>query len=329
MTKRFLVTGATGFIGSYLTRQLVSQGARVRVLARRPSRLPADVAGKLDVIVGDVCDGDAVRRAVRDVDVVLHLAACARAWCQERNEYRAVNVGAVHLLLEEAVAADVESLVHVSTILTLPPFRRAEIRGRALRPTPYERTKEEGDALVEQYAAHGLRAVIVHPTRVYGPGPLNDANAVTRAIGLYLAGRLRVRLADDDVLANYVHAADVADGITRAAALGRSGDHYVLGGENISFQGLLRLVSELAGRERRMVSLPPTMALAAARAAEAWGYIGGTAPITPAWVRVFLEDRRAEIAPARNILGYAPRPLREGLVETIAWLGTAAPGRVA
>lgn len=329
MTKRYLVTGATGFIGSYLTRQLVSQGMRVRVLARRPSRLPADLAWKLDVIAGDVCDGDVVRRAVRDVDVVLHLAACARAWCHERNEYRAVNVNAVRHLLAAAAAADVESFVHVSTILTLPPFRGAGIQGRALRPTPYERTKRKGDALVEQYAAHGRRAVIVHPTRVYGPGPLNDANAVTKTVGLYLAGRLRVRLADDDVLANYVHAADVADGIARAAVFGRSGDHYVLGGENISFHGFLRLVSELAGTERRTVSLPAAMALAAACAAEAWGYLGGTAPITPAWVRVFLEDRRADIAPAREVLGYAPRSLREGLAETIAWLGTAAPRKVA
>jgi nucleoside-diphosphate-sugar epimerase len=138
-----------------------------------------------------------------------------------------------------------------------------------------------------------------------------------------------VRLADDGVLANYVHAADVADGIARAAAFGRSGDHYVLGGENISVQGFLRLVSELAGAERRMVSLPAAMALAAARVAEAWGYLGGTAPITPAWVRVFLEDRRADIAPAKDVLGYAPRSLREGLAETIAWLGTATPRKVA
>lgn len=321
MTDRVLVTGGTGFIGTYLLRQLVARDLRVRVLARCPARLPNDIAGSLDVIAGDICDARAVKRAVHGVDTVLHLAACARAWCRDRSEYQAVNVEAVRTLLGVAADVGVQRFVHVSTILALPPFRDAALRGAAAGPTPYEVTKQRGDGLVEAYAADGRHAAIVHPTRVYGPDPLTDANAVTKAIWLYLTGRLRVRLADGDVLANYVHAADVADGIMRAATYGRTGEHYVLGGdENISFHGLLDLVSEIAGTRRRVLPLPRSVALAAARAAEAWGYLGGMAPITPRWIRVFLEDRRASVERSRSVLGYAPRPLREGLTETIAWL---------
>src|SRR2546426_8456040 len=102
--------------------------------------------------------------------------------------------------------------------------------------SPYEATKRAGERLVEAYALSGRHAVIVHPARVYGPGPCNDANALTRVIDLYLRGRFRVRLEDGDVLGSYVHAADVADGIRRAAHAGRPGAHYVLGGENLSFR---------------------------------------------------------------------------------------------
>jgi len=229
----------------------------------------------------------------------------------------------VGTLLEEAERQAVDRLVHVSTILTLPAYRTAPINGRSKFPTPYETTKAAGERLVEAYAAAGRHAVIVHPTRVYGPGPLHDANGVTKAIALYLRGRLRLRLADGDALGSYVHVDDVAEGIIRAAVRGHTGAHYVLGGENASFRELLALVSRVTGVHRRVLAIPPKVALVAARATEVWGMFGGQVPITPGWVRVLLEDRRATFERAHADLGYTPRLLEAGLTQTLAWL---APG---
>ena len=322
---RTLVTGATGFIGSYVLRQLLADGVATRVLVRRPELLPADVRARVDVVRGDMRDRAAVWAAVGKGgrDTVLHLAACARAWSRDPAEFTAVNVDAVETLLEACYAAGVERLVHVSTILTLPPRRPAPVTGLAARPTAYEASKRAGERLVESYAAAGRHAVIVHPARVYGPGPCNDANAVTRVIDLYRRGRFRVRLDDGDVLGSYVHAADVADGIRRAAAAGRSGAHYVLGGDNLSFRTFLALVGELTRVRRRVVALPRPAALAAGYLALWCGRLGGAAPITPGWIRVFLEDRPADIEPARRDLGYVARPVRAGVAETIAWLCAA------
>ena len=321
MNGPILVTGATGFIGSYLLPLLDAAGARVRVLVRDPGLLDPAMRPRLDIRVGDIRDA-AAGRAVDDVDTVLHLAACARAWMPERAAYRSVNVEAVEALLDACGRSGVRRLVHVSTILTMPPYRPAEHVGGAARPTPYEQTKLEGERLVEAYARAGHHAVIVHPTRVFGPGPFTDANAVTRAVSLFLRGRLRVRLADGGALSNYAYVADVAAGIVLAAQRGRSGAHYVLGGDNASFEGFLDLVSELGGVHRRVVALPPAVALGVARMAESWGRLGGTAPITPRFVHVFLEDRRADLTVTRQELGYRPRSLREGLATTIAWLRT-------
>src|SRR3989475_596738 len=241
--------------------------------------------------------------AVRGADAGLHLAACARAWSRDPGEFTAVNVHTVERLLEFAYAADVGRLVHVSTVLTLPPGLPAGLDGLAARLTPYEESKRAGGRLVESYAAAGRHAVIVHPTRVYGAGPRNDAHAVTRALALYLRGRFRVRLDDGDVLASYVHAADVADGIRRAARAGRSGAHYVLGGENLSFRAFLGPGGGVLGRRRQVGAVPRAAALAAGDAALLWGRLGGDVAITPGWVRVFLQHRPADVEPARSDLG--------------------------
>ncbi len=320
MSRVTLVTGATGFIGRYVVQQLLDRGRAVRVLVRRPEALPEPARRQVEVVAGDVRDEAALAQAVRGAHTILHLAACAKAWSRDPGEFLAVNVRAVGNLLQLAEAEGVERLVHVSTILTLPPYKAAWINGRSQDLTPYELSKRIGERLVEGYATSGRHAAIVHPTRVYGPGPLHDANGVTRAVALYHRGRLRFRLADDDALGSYVHAEDVAAGVILAAERGRPGAHYVLGGENASFRRLLDMVAGLAGTRRRVVALSPRLGLAVARATELWGRLGGDFVLPPGWVRILLEDRRADIEPVRWELGYRPRPLMDGLRQTIAWL---------
>lgn len=325
-----LITGATGFVGGRLIGQLLAAGRRVRVLVRDPRRLPDGSRRRVEIVEGDLRDPAAVDRAVEGARTVLHLAAVARAWAPDPAIYQEVNVAGVARLLEAAARHGVARLVHVSTILTLPPYLPAPVTGPARRPTPYERSKREGEELVERYAELDGNAVMVHPTRVYGPGPLTDANGVTVALRSYLRGRLRVRIADGGVLANYVHVADVAAGIRLAAERGRRGAHYVLGGrENVSFPGLLEETARLARVRRVVLPIPPEAALLAGRLGELWGVLTGSTSLTRRWVRVFLEDRRVDIGPASRELGYAPRRLADGLGETVRWLQRGAPPRVA
>lgn len=316
MSHPVVVTGATGLIGTHLVGQLLAEGARVRVLVRSPASLAEDWRGRVEVAVGDIRDPRAVERALSGARTVLHLAALARAWARDPSIFTETNVHAVRHLLEAARRHRVERLVHVSTALTLGFGRRSP--GAA---TPYERSKLAGERLVEAYARDGGHAVIVHPSRVFGPGPLNDANAVTRIIASYLRGRFRVRIADRGVRANYVHVSDVAHGIRLAAERGRSAGHYVLGGvENLSLVAFLNRVAALAGRRRWVMPLPACVALGAGAAGELWGRISGGTSLTRDWVRVFLRDQPLDIEPTRQELGYAPRTLEQGLQETLDWL---------
>lgn len=320
MSGGILVTGATGFIGHYVVRQLLADGRDVRAFVRSATRLDPGIRQRLKVARGDIRDRYAVDAAVEGCDTVLHLAAVARAWSPDPNLFVDTNERGVEHLLDAARRHDLARLVHVSTQLTV-----GAPEGRS-RPgaTIYERSKLAGERLVEAYAREGRHAVIVHPTRVYGPGPLTDANGVTKMIDLYLRGRFRFRIADDGARANYVHAADVARGIARAAELGATGRHYVLGGEeNLTLAAFLDQVSELAGRQRWTLALPRSAARGIGSAGEWWGRATGETSLTRAWVEVFLRDMPFDIGPARRELGYAPRPLERGLRQTLAWLETA------
>lgn len=312
MSALTLLTGATGFIGRHVLTHLLEEGERVRVLVRHPELLPPAVAARVEIVCGDLRDPRSMARAVAGAHTVLHLAACARAWSPDPNEFRTVNLSAVAALLEAVARYGIQRLVHVSTVLTL-----TRPHGRVL--TPYEETKLAGERLVER-SGHGI---IVHPTRVYGPGPLNDANGVTKVIALYLAGRFRVRLDDGDVQGNYVHVGDVAAAILGAARRGVPGAHYLLHGENASMRVLLEKVARLSGTRRRVLRVRPQVAVAAAGAAELAGRIGVPVPITRDWVRLFLEDQRVVAEDGWNAPGYAPRGLDVGLAQTIEWLRSA------
>jgi nucleoside-diphosphate-sugar epimerase len=315
-----LVTGATGFIGRHVVQQLLGGSARVRVLVRRPDSLDRARRSQLEVVQGDVRDPVAVLRAVRGVDCILHLAGLARVWAKDRGEFHAINVEGVDHVLCAARSAGMPRLVHVSTVLTLPPFRPAPVSGDACRPTPYEESKRAGEDRVAEYVAAGGDAIVVHPTRVYGPGPLTDANAVSRTIALYLRGRFRLRLDDGDAQANYVHVADVATGIIHAARYGHAGEHYVLGGQNASLQHVLQLAGGEAGVRRWVIRVPVRPALVVARALELWGRATGGPMITPAWVRVLLQDQRVDARPSMTALRCTARPLAEGIRELVHFL---------
>jgi len=320
-----LVTGATGFIGSRLVQELVESGARVRVLVRRPELLTPAIRSRVEVVSGDLQDPGAPAVAVPGARTVLHLAAFCRTWSRDPGHFSEINVHAVERLLDAARRFGVERVVHVSTNLTLPAGQPPSPDQPLPGSTHYSESKRAGERVVESYAAAGHAAVIVHPTRVYGPGPLTDANALSKIIAAYLRGRFRFRIDDGDVIANYVHVADVVEGIRLAAQGGRSGAHYLLGGENLSFRQFLDHVAEISGVRYRVVALPRHAALALGYAALLYGHLGGNPPVTPGWVRSLLGDWRADSEPARRDFGYAARPARERLAETIAWIRSPGP----
>ena len=312
------VTGGTGFIGSHLVHRLATDGARVRALARRPAaELPAPLRlPGVELVPGDIADAAAVARTVRGAGIVYHLAGCARPWARDPTEYHRVNVVGTELLCDAAAAAGVSRIVYASTNLVEPAENGAE------RPllTAYQRTKAAAERVVRDHVARGRHAVMVRPGRVFGPGPLTPANSVTLLIDQYRRGVFRTRLADGGARAAWVFVGDVVEGLLGAARAGRAGEAYTLGGANLSVREFLRIVGDVTGRKRVVVPLPIPLARLVAGIAELTARFGATPFITRDWVDLFARDWPSSSAPAERDLGYAPRPLRDGITATVRWL---------
>lgn len=312
MSDPVAVTGATGFIGTQLVRRLVDTDVPVRALVRSADRMPQELRARVDVVLGTLEQPEALRRLADGAHTLYHLAGLAAAWAPRKSDFFTVNVEGVRRTLAAAESAGVRRVVHVSTVLTRFPVQDV--------PTPYLASKHLGERLVLKYVEAGGDAVIAQPCRVYGPGPLNDANGATKLLDTFLRGPVCLRLRDGGVQASWVHVDDVVEGLTLAARHGDTGSSYVLGGETRSVQGLLQLSAEIAGVRRRCLAVPPALALALAGLLEIGGRVGLPVPITRDWVRSFLQDQTVDVGPTREALAYRPRPLREGLAQTIQWL---------
>lgn len=265
--------------------------------------------------MGDLRDAAAVTRLLDGADVAFHLAAYARPWAANQNDFETINVDGTRNVAAAARACHVRRLVHVSTEL---------VDGDE---TAYQRTKRAAEQIVQDYAAAGGDAVIARPTRVYGPGPLNPANSVTRIIALYRRGLFRVRIADGGVRANYVYVEDVVDGLMRCAGRGAPGAEYVLGGEDLTIPQLLELVADATGRSRAAVAAPRSLVKGVAGLCELGGRLGVEPLITRDWVDLLTQDRPMSSAKAQAELGYRPRGAREGIAATVAWLNGVSGAR--
>jgi len=324
---RVFVTGATGFIGTKLVQELVRRGYSVRALRRASSKTDGLDGERVELVQGSLLDPDSLRRGMDGCEQVYHLAAYAKNWARTSEVYFQQNVNGTRHVLSAAQASGVKRLVITSTIVTLGPTAPGVVGDENMpRITPrffteYEASKTEAEREILQWVARGLPAVIVNPTRVYGPGKLTEGNSVTLMIDQYTRGRLPALLNGGVNVGNYAFVDDLVRGQVLAMEKGRVGERYILGGENVSLKGFFELVNEATGRRRRQVSLPPWAALAFGRFEKLKAeWLGIHPQITPGWVETFLADWTYSCAKAERELGYTITPLREGIRATCEWL---------
>ncbi|HYN42083.1 MAG TPA: NAD-dependent epimerase/dehydratase family protein [Thermoanaerobaculia bacterium] len=320
------VTGGTGFVGGRLVEALLSRGRPVRALARSASERPGDGAG-LEWVTGDVLDRDSLRRGMAGCTEVFHLAAYAKNWAKDPSTFFRVNVEGARNVFETADQAGVRRVVYTSTVVVFGPTPPGIVGDEAMpRSTPrffteYEESKAVAEKEALERATRGLPVVIVHPTRLYGPGPLTEGNSVSLMIDQYDRGLFPALLDGGGDVGNYAFIDDVVQGHLLAMEKGRVGERYLLGGENVSLKGLFSIVDEVTNRKHFQVSLPRSLALLYAglekRKAE---WLGFYPKVTPGWVETFLADWAFTSAKAEKELGYRITPLREGIRRTMDWL---------
>lgn len=318
---KVLVTGATGFTGSHLTRRLLSAGDVVRVLARDPSRLPADIRSRVEIVPGDLTREDDRRRAVEHVEVVYNIAALYREAGLPPEAYRAVNALAVASIVEAAAAAGARRVVHCSTVgvhgdIEDPPanedapFRPGDV---------YQQTKVEGELLAREAAARdGVELVIARPTGIYGPGD----RRLFKMFGQIARGRF-VMLGSGRNYYHLTYIDDLCDGFRLCGTVpGAAGRVYILGGGEVTtLMELVRITGEVARRRRGPIRLPVwPVWLAGALCEMICAPLKVSPPIYRRRVDFFRKSRAFDISRARAELGYSPRvDVREGIGRTLEW----------
>jgi nucleoside-diphosphate-sugar epimerase len=320
-----LVTGGTGFIGSRLVAHLVERGETVHVLdvlSEVPRQLFND---RMRYFSGSIENCEDVRKAMSGCDKVYNLAAYAKNWAPDDQTFDDVNVQGTENVLAVAMSLDVKKVVHTSSNVALGPSNGVQVDECSSRHTdfytPYERSKYLSEQTVQRYVKSGLCIVIVNPTRVFGPGPLNESNSVTKMIDWYLQGKWRLVPGNGSMIGNYVFVDDLIDGYVRAMQFGRPGERYILGGENISFNGFFDVLSDVSGHKYRMIHLPAWLAKSFALLEEFRSRHFNHYPmITPGWAKTFLCDWANSCAKAKKDLGYVITPLDKALRITADWL---------
>ncbi|HLX08265.1 MAG TPA: NAD-dependent epimerase/dehydratase family protein [Thermoanaerobaculia bacterium] len=322
-----LVTGASGFLGRPLVAALAASGRRVIGLSRR--------AG------GDLRRPESYLPHLRPGMAVFHLAAQRAHDGRRRRDFEAVNATACRDLARGCLERGIGRFVLVTSAHLFGPSAPGtpcrEVDGLALavgeETLPgaagepalgwYERSRRAGLLEVRRLAAAGLDTVVLCPTIIFGPDHPAHPNRVTGEIRRFVCGRppAAVLIGGGTARRDLVYVDDVVGAVLAAERLAPPGAELVLGGEAISHRELLERSLALAGRRpsRLRLSIPAPAALAAARAADRLLRHDPGCGHTAAVVRL-LHEWRFDSGRARQLLGYRPLPLAEGLARTVRWL---------
>jgi dihydroflavonol-4-reductase len=262
---RALVTGAAGFVGSHVVAALAARGAHVRALDRIPG-LVQSLPAAVEFVQGDILDHQALRRALEGCDAVFHLAAVYSYSRRDVPVMDAVNVRGTRALLDAALRGGRRRVVYTSSCATCGPVPGRPATERDFPPSrelrvPYKRTKLEAERLAVRAARDGAEVIVVNPTVPVGAGDLRPT-PTGKMVEDVASGRARAYLARSAL--NVVAVEDVAGGHLAAFERGRSGERYLLGGDNMSVREVFGVIARAAGRPAPRVGVPWIAAYAGA-----------------------------------------------------------------
>ncbi|MFZ3215089.1 MAG: hopanoid-associated sugar epimerase [Candidatus Acidiferrales bacterium] len=317
-----LVTGATGFVGSHVARQLVAAGDAVRVLVRPASNLSVLEGLPVEPFEGDLRDAASLERAMRGVSRVYHIAADYRLWAPKPAEIYDCNVEGTRRLLAAAQRAGVARIIYTSTVATIAVPRHGPLPNEETQAGlgemigHYKRSKFLAEQVALEAARAGVPVVIVNPTAPVGPGDWKPT-PTGRIILDFLRGKMPAYV---DTGLNVAAVEDVAAGHLLAAEKGRIGERYILGARNMTLKQILDALSAITGRPAPRVRLPHAVALAAGYADELYSRIVGREPQIPVeGVKMSRHKMFVASDKAQRELGYNPAKVEAALERAVRW----------
>jgi dihydroflavonol-4-reductase len=317
------VTGATGFLGSHVARVLAEQGAELRLLVRSTSNLKNLEGLKAETATGDLRDASSLAKAMAGCEVVFHVAADYRLWVRDPAEMYRSNVEGTQAILEAARKNSVRCVVYTSSVATVgftgnghpadedSPVSLADMIGH------YKRSKFMAEQVALVAGRGGMRVVTVNPTT-----PVGEQDVKPTPTGRIIVDFLKRKFpAYVETGLNLVDARECARGHIGALEKGKSGERYILGGENLTLKQILDKLGVIAGLPSPKVKLPYFVAYAAGAVDEmVQGRLLGREPrATIETVRMGKKKMWASSGKAERDLGWKTAPVDDALRRAVAW----------
>jgi dihydroflavonol-4-reductase len=350
----YLLTGAAGYLGSNMSRQLLEQGKKVRALVLNGDKARSHIPNGVEIVDGDLLDTASLEQFFTvDADeydtVVYHMASWVALNPEWNEKVKAVNVDGTANILDMCIKHRVKKLVYVSSIGAIPDLPKGQTISEINHFDPdkvegcYSKTKAMATQLVlDSGSGTGnyseaalkkrglepfeLKVSIVHPSGICGPGDFSFG-FMTDFIAKAASGKMRIGVTGTF---NAVDVRDLASATIAAADKGRPGECYILSNVEASCKDILKIVAECKGRKYRGLIIPAGIASFAAGIFEALIKITGIKPkgifafFTRFTIQNLVRNNNFSCAKAKNELGFKTRPFKESIEDNITWLESVA-----
>jgi dihydroflavonol-4-reductase len=329
---KILVTGANGFIGSNLVRTLLGRGGNVRAFIKPGTPETCLDGFDIEKIYGDICDVASLERAITGCTEVYHLAAYNRLWARNPSVFTHVNFEGTENVLRVAHLKNVRRVVYTSTCDFIGMKERRMAREgteenfpshEAELPGPYAVSKWRAERAALAHAATGLDCVIVNPTVPIGSYDTTPTEP-GRLISDFLRGNLNCFV---NRRMNLVDVKDCAEGHVLAMEKGRSGERYILGGQNMELGEFFAKLEQVAGVRRQRIKLPYVLGYGGTWIMEIWSGLTGKEPrVSLEGVRLIRHSFAFSSRKAEQELGYRPADISDALRRAVEWHRQTDPG---
>ncbi len=312
-----LLTGASGFVGGHLLRELLTHGHQVTALSRNDLSDQVLSAAGAQAVRGDLSDQAALVNAAQGMQAVFHCAANTSAWSKDKVIQLDTNVGGTQRLLAAAKQAGVSCFVHTSSVSAYSHLCHENLTETLPQRggeswVNYERSKFLGEQAVRE---SGLPSLIFNPSHVLGPG---DTNNWARLI----------KMVDKNALPGvppgsgaFADVREIAKAQVAAWQMGLRSESFLLGGQQASFLQLVQMIAVLCHRKPATRVMPESLLKVIGHLSQAFSYLSGRMPqITPASVAMTCHHLHVDSSKAKKLLGYQETDIQQLLADTMLWM---------
>lgn len=319
---KIFITGADGLLGSNLVRELLSRGHQITVLVQANRQTFTLEGLNIKKVIGDILDYKSLEKAAAGIEAIFHVAANTSIWPARDEKVNLVNIEGTKNIIQLAKNMAVNKLIYVGTASSFT-FGSKENPGK--EGTPYIGAKYGLDYMDSKYLAHqlvlksaldGVPTVVVSPTFMLGAfdsqpssGAMVMAVYQEKVPGFAPGGR------------NYICVKDAAIGIANALEMGRVGESYIIGNENLSYQEAFHLMAEVLQVKAPNISMPKWVIISYAKWGEFWFKLSGKKPtVTIAMAQIACDSHYFSSQKAVSELKLPQTPIKEGIKECHEWL---------